>query len=122
YGDTGLAAGNQYSYRVCATNTAGDSAFSNTASATTTSATQPPAGPVAPSNLTATDVNANRIKLYWTDNSSDETGFKIERAVGNGAFVQIATVRANVTSYTDKRLTGGTTYTYRVRATNASGD
>ena len=50
YSDLGLAASTSYSYRVRAYNTAGDSAYSNTATAVTAAA---PAVPTAPSNLTA---------------------------------------------------------------------
>jgi len=61
--------------------------------------------------------------LSWTDNAGNETGFKIERSDRNpNNYVQIGTVGANVTSYSDTTVRKGTTYYYRVRATNANGD
>ncbi len=120
YGDPSLASSTTYTYRVRAWNASGDSAYSNTAQATT----QPAPPPNAPSNLLASAVSASQINLSWTDNSSDESGFKIERCQGAGctSFVQIATVAAGVTGYGDPSLASSTTYTYRVRAWNASGD
>jgi len=81
--------------------------------------TQPPA---APSNLTAPIVSATRVQLSWTDNSNNETGFKIERKEGSGSFQQIGQVPADVTTYEDATVLPLTSYTYQVRATNASGD
>ena len=73
--------------------------------------------------MTVSTPSTTQINLLWTDNSSDETGFKIERKTGaGGTYAQIATVGASVTSYSNTGLTPGTTYFYRVRATNASGD
>jgi len=66
---------------------------------------------------------AAQLQLSWIDNSSDETGFKIERKTGTGGtYAEITSVGANVTSYTDSSLTNSTTYCYRVRAFNASGN
>src|SRR6185312_348466 len=98
FNNTGLTASTSYSYRVRATNLGGDSAYSNTASATT-QATQ--TVPAAPSNLTATAVSTSQINLSWSDNSNNETGFKIERCQGANCsnFVQIAQVGANVTTF-----------------------
>ncbi len=83
-----------------------------------------PAVPAAPSSLTATAISRTQINLAWTDNANNETGFKIERCSGSNCtnFVQVATVGANVTSYSNTGLTRNTTYRYRVRATNGSGD
>jgi hypothetical protein len=80
--------------------------------------------PAAPTDLTATPFNASEIDLTWSDNSNNEAGFKIERCTGSACtnFVQIATVGANVTSYSNTGLSASTTYTYRVRAYNAGGD
>jgi titin len=78
--------------------------------------------PADPSGLTATAASATRVDLAWTDNSGNETGFKIERSLNGGAFAQVATVGANVTTYADTGVSGGNTYTYRVRASNAYGD
>lgn len=79
--------------------------------------------PNAPSVLMATAQSASRINLSWTDNSSNETGFKIERKTGTGGtYVQIGTATANATSYNDLGLVASTAYYYRLRATNTIGD
>ena len=62
------------------------------------------------------------LQLSWSDNSSNESGFVIERKTGtSGSFVQIATVGANINTYTNTGLTSGTTYCYRVKAYNSAG-
>ena len=71
----------------------------------------------APTNLTAIVVSKTQINLSWTDNSSEEIGFKIER---NDIF--ILTMAADITNYGDANLTCETTYNYSVKATNESGD
>jgi hypothetical protein len=79
---------------------------------------QPPA---APSNLIPTAVSSSQINLAWADNSNDETGFVIERAVGGGAWGLLASVGANVTSFANTGLSASTGYQYRVKAGNAAG-
>jgi hypothetical protein len=120
YADTGLTADTSYSYRARAYNAAGDSAYSNTATAVTQAA---PALLAAPTNLIATVIFKSQINLSWTDNATNEDGFLIERCTGAGCtnFAQIATVAVNITSYSNTGLTANTTYRYRVRAYNASG-
>ena len=83
-----------------------------------------PATPAAPTNLVATTFSTTQINLSWTDNSSDETGFRIERCTGAGCtnFAQVAEVGSNVTTFANTGLTKNTTYTYRVRAFNAGGN
>jgi hypothetical protein len=79
--------------------------------------------PAAPSGLSATAASSSQINLAWTDNSSNETGFKIERKTGaSGTWSQITTTAAGVTSYSNTGLAASTQYYYRVRATNATGD
>jgi fibronectin type 3 domain-containing protein len=63
-----------------------------------------------------------RARLTWTDNSANNTGFRVQRSVGtNGTFVALAQVGANVTTYTDRTVAAGGVYRYRVRAYNAAG-
>jgi probable HAF family extracellular repeat protein len=82
----------------------------------------PPATPIAPSALSATVLAPTRVRLNWTDNSTNETAFRIERSVGSqGTFTLLAQVSANVTSYTNTNLKARTIYRYRVRASNAAG-
>lgn len=81
-----------------------------------------PALPIAPTDLVATPVSISRIDLSWISNSTDETGFKIERKTPGGAFAQIDTVGPGVTTYQNIGLSTDTTYVYRVRAFNGSGN
>ncbi len=71
----------------------------------------------APTNLSGSTASQTQITLSWTDNSNDETGFKIER---NG--VLITTTAADAIGYSDSGLSCGTIYNYSVKATNANGD
>ncbi len=115
YTDAGLSENTSYFYRIRATNAIGNSGYSSETSATISP-------PLAPSGLTATVVSTTQIALTWIDNSSDETQFILERKTGgNGTYVQIATVGANVTTYTDSGLTLNTAYYYRVKCSNVVG-
>ena len=83
----------------------------------------PLAVPDAPTGLvaTATGLGNSRITLTWTDNSINETGFRIQRSTG-GAYDNVATMYPSITTYTDTALAPNTTYTYRVVAFNTVGD
>ena len=119
YSDTnGLAPNTKYYYQIRDTNGTIYSAYSNQPSATTFQA-----APAPPSNLAITSVLSNKISLSWTDNSNNETGFKIQRKTGpTGTYATIATTAANVTAYNDTTVTDGTLYYYEVSATNTAGD
>jgi hypothetical protein len=52
--------------------------------------------PDLPGNLAATTVSSSHIVLAWTDNSNNESGFKIERSTNGTSFTQIVTVGTNV--------------------------
>ena len=81
--------------------------------------TQPPR---APTGLTATPVSLTGIDLAWQDNSTNETGFRVQRRVdGSPDWVEIKTTLANITQYSDTELEPRTTYRYRVRAVNNTG-
>lgn len=77
--------------------------------------------PLAPSNLTGVLVN-NQVNLTWTDNSTNETGFKIERKTNTSDWVETSAVTTNVYTYTDLNATVGLTYTYRVYSFNSKGN
>ncbi|MEO7730094.1 MAG: fibronectin type III domain-containing protein [Kofleriaceae bacterium] len=121
YTDVGLAAATTYYYRVRATNSAGNSAYTAVASGTTQAL--PAMAPSVPTDLVASAQSSSTIRLTWSDTSTNETGFKVERATAaGGPFSQVVAVAANTTTRDDGGLASGTTYFYRVRATNAAGD
>lgn len=84
---------------------------------------RPPATPDAPLNLTAEGISTSQIRLGWTDRSSNETAFEIERfAFGIfGGFSRIATVAANTTTFVDGGFGPESSTLYRIRAVNAEG-
>jgi hypothetical protein len=113
--DVGLLSGTSYIYRVRARSVAGTSDWSNEA----TGRTQSP--PNAPTDLTATAISRTQIRLTWVDNSTDESGFRIERKAAGDIFAEVYVVGLNVQAYVDQNLREGETYTYRVRAFNLVG-
>src|SRR6202011_4670470 len=101
YNDTGLSPATSYSYRVRATDAAGNlSPYSNVASTSTPTDTQPPA---APANLNAGAAGVSQINLSWTASTDNVgvTGYLVERcqAAGCTTFAQIATPAG--TNYND---------------------
>jgi len=118
YSDTGLTLATSYSYRVQSykdSDCPWDQAYSNVATELTMS-------PPPPSDLTAITANTTQIDLAWTDNTGAESGFSIERCTGAGCsdFSEIATVGADITSYTDISAVHSTSYTYQVKAVNST--
>ncbi len=129
YSNTGLAASSSFSYRVRAFNAAGDSAYSSSDDATTLAA---PVLPNAPTSLLATAGSAGNsrfVDLAWTDDSSNEDSFRIERCQPNKQglcnFAEVASTPPNAdatASFRDNSVSRRKKYRYRVRARNAGGD
>ena len=120
YTDNSAQPATTYRYRVRARNAAGDSAYSAEVQVTTGQSSQPP---LTPSNLGAVATSYNSVALSWTDASSNESSFRIERRdPADAQFREIANVAANVTSYTDSSVQPSTSYRYHVRARNSVGD
>ena len=70
----------------------------------------------APTNLQVQVLNDAEIKLNWTQEEMNISGFRIGRKTGIGSFTQIAQVGKDLTEYTDTGLIYGTSYVYRVSA------
>jgi hypothetical protein len=116
--DTNLSPDTSYSYRVRASNEAGDSSYASAMTVKTL-----PTIPSAPTNLAATVESRSKITLTWKDNATNEKNYLVERSTSqSGPFVQIKQVGANVTTVSDFNLTANTQYYYRVRASNTGGN
>jgi hypothetical protein len=79
--------------------------------------------PAAPSNLQAFTVSSNQINLTWVDNSSDEAEFRLEFRTSATSYQDVGTsIPANVTGAQVHGLAPSTTYFFRIKSRNASGD
>ncbi len=124
YTDLALSPSTSYSYTVAAFDKAMPANLSAPSAAlpvVTAADTQPP---TAPTGLSATAASSSQINLSWTA-STDNVGvvnYLIERCPGAGCgnFAQIATFPT--TSYNDTGLTASSSYSYRLRATDAAGN
>lgn len=116
--DSGLTPNTTYHYRVRAVNGSAASGYSNVANATTQSTSTVP--PAAPSNLVATALSSTEVRLTWTDNSTDETGFTITRSTDGVHWGDALSAGANATSVNDPGRTPGLRYYYRIRAQRQS--
>jgi FtsP/CotA-like multicopper oxidase with cupredoxin domain len=121
--DAGLAAGNDYTYHVTATNAVGASPPSSTV-------TLAFAVPAAPTALAARVASATSAALSWTDASTSETSFAVWQSTNGGAFAQVATVTrtaaqgaatGGAVASTSAGLAAGSTYAFYVTAINALG-
>jgi uncharacterized protein (TIGR02145 family) len=78
--------------------------------------------PLAPVSLAAHWISPTQIEVSWSDVSTDEDGFKIERRAGiGGLFTKIGEVPANTTSYVDEGLLPEAEYFYWVTSFNING-
>ncbi len=78
--------------------------------------------PTAPTSLITQSVTSGSVQLNWTDNASNENGFRIERKTGSNPFSQVVQLNADINSYQDTGLQASTSYTYRVYAFNNAGN
>ncbi|MCF6268989.1 MAG: T9SS type A sorting domain-containing protein [Melioribacteraceae bacterium] len=95
----------------------------------------PPATPAAPDNLSIEKLSDNKVKLSWNDNSDNEYGFHIWRAVNDESLVKFEEflddegfehldfTEVNATEYIDSTATSETVeYRYRIKAINNRGN
>ncbi len=112
--DVGLSQGTSYSYYVRAVDSAG-SADSNIVNSAT------PVPPATASGAMVTFLSSYEIDLKWSDNASNEAGYKILRRINNVNFAEVASLPPNSTTYQDKNVQPGITYEYHIQAYNVAG-
>ncbi|HVT89054.1 MAG TPA: fibronectin type III domain-containing protein, partial [Tepidisphaeraceae bacterium] len=79
----------------------------------------PTSAPIAPTNLSAIALGAATIQLSWSDNSTNEDGFSIERSSDGINFTVVGAAGVNQNTFLDSALSSQSKYYYRVRAYNS---
>ena len=125
--DTTASTTGAYLYRVAALNTVGyGGEFPSMTSRAVSDAVgyNLPNPPAAPTQLTALSQNGAGV-LSWTDNSTNETGFTVERSTTGGPWTAVGTAPAHngnsKVTFTDPTVKPATAYSYRVAAVNLGG-
>ena len=106
---TGLAQGTHKCFSVQSHNVVGASPWTPQVCTTT------PTVPAVPTGVVATVVSGSQVRVSWTDNSDNETGFQVSDGPASH------TVEANVTSYTWTGLAQGTHKCFSVQSHNVVG-
>ena len=79
--------------------------------------------PASPSGLGLIQKQPGTITLGWTDESAEETGFRIERRLtGSQDWVEAGLVGPDVTVFVDATVGSNISYDYQVKAYNFAGD
>ncbi len=103
--------GSAYSYRIRASNAAGFSPWTESASLKI--------APSAPSPLNATLNSDNSIALVWPAITASQS-YQLERREESGPYLALA--QTNTTKYSDTKIKPNLGYTYRVQATGTTGN
>lgn len=114
--DTTVQAGAVYHYRVAACNAVGCSLTALPSTGMTL-----PGPPAAPGDVSARALVSGGVEVRWTDMSSTETFFRVQRSQRRAdgtypAFGTVGEVGADATSFIDPATVPGNTYRYRVLA------
>lgn len=111
-----LVHGHRYEFKVSAENQGGEGATSAVANAVSTGGLPQP-----PSGLSASPGNG-KATLSWTASPSSGVYYWIEYRPVGGNWTRLQYPLSTCCSFTVEYLANGTTYEFRLRATNASGD
>jgi probable HAF family extracellular repeat protein len=123
YLDTDVVPGTSYEYRVRALNRSGASDWSTIARGTTV-----PLPPESPQGLSLSVVSPSRIDLLWSGGDERATGIAVWRKTDSGDWERIkvlapfvAMTHHHIVRYSDRSVTPGHTYSYRIRGHNQGG-
>ncbi|MCU0445980.1 MAG: alpha-amylase family glycosyl hydrolase [Microscillaceae bacterium] len=83
--------------------------------------------PNAATNVVATPLSSSQIKIDWSDNSTIETNYRVERSTNanfspNNTVTILGTLNAGTITFTDNGLSAQTQYFYRVVAISVGGE
>ncbi len=119
FDDTTAQPGTTYWYWAKASNTAGDSGFSNGDSGYTK---EEIVRPSAPTGLAASDgTYTDEIRITWNA-STGATSYKLYWGYSSSGATMLLAQGITGTYYDDTDVEQGTTYWYRVKASNSAGD
>jgi regulation of enolase protein 1 (concanavalin A-like superfamily) len=108
YTHSGLTTATRLTYRVIPTSTLGDGEVAEVDGSTRLAKV---------GGLTFTNVASTSITFKWS-NIAGETNYRLERSTNGTDFTTLATVGADVTTYTDSTVTAVNDYYYRVVGTS----
>ena len=80
------------------------------------------ARPEPPGAFAASTTSPTEVRLSWSDNSTNEDGFRIFRSMNDVDYMEVASTPANSLSFTNTGLNPATRYYYGIAAFNSAGE